>query len=100
MSEESPVFLVRFSNNRRKFIESQNKKIIKRKNNFLEFYTFNFLPIALTSTILSPLNRLKILFQVQDFIPISKKELNGKKANLSFFVKSNFKNFFINLMFI
>ena len=86
MSEESPVFFVRFSNNRRKFIEAQNKKIICRKNNFLEFYTFNFLPIAVTSTILSPLNRLKVLMQVQDFIP--KKDLEGKKVNLSFLVQS------------
>jgi hypothetical protein len=86
MSEDTPIFLVRFSNNRRKAVESQNKKIINRKNNFLEFYTFNFLPIAITSTILAPLNRLKILMQVQDFLPI--KDLEGKKINLNFLIKS------------
>jgi hypothetical protein len=85
-SKDSDLFLVRFSNNRRKVIESQNKKTISRKNNFLEFYTFNFLPIAITSTILSPLNRLKVLMQVQDLIPI--KDLEGKKMNLKFLIES------------
>lgn len=91
MSEDSPIFLVRFSNNRRKYIESQNKKIVNRKNTPLDFYTFNFLPIALTSTILSPLNRLKVLMQVQDFIPV--KNLEGKKVNISFLFKSKIKIF-------
>ena len=89
MSEDSPIFLVRFSNNRRKFIESQNNKIVNRKNNPLEFYTFNFLPIMITSTILSPLNRLKTIMQVQDFLPM--KDLEGKKLNTSLLIKSKIK---------
>lgn len=82
MSEEtSPVFFVRFSNNRRKYIELQNKKFVIRKNNFLEFYTFNFIPIAITSTILYPLNRLKILKQIIDFIPNKDLQLEKGESN-------------------
>lgn len=81
MSEEtSPVFFVRFSDNRRRFIELQNKKFIQRKNNFLEFYTFNFIPIAITSTILGPLNRLRLLKQISDFIP--SKDLSVEKGEV------------------
>ncbi len=70
MSEEtSPVFFVRFSDNRRRYIELQNKKFIQRKNNFAQFYTFNFIPIALTSTLLAPLSRLRLLKQIADLLP-------------------------------
>ena len=95
MSEEtSPVFFVRFSDNRRRFIELQNKKFIQRKNNFAEFYTFNFIPIALTSSILAPLNRLKLLKQIADFIPsrdlgLEKGEVRDKAFKSQSLVSSN-----------
>jgi hypothetical protein len=62
--------LLRFSNWRRSTTERQLLKGYKmRERNVLEIYTFNFLPCALTSTILAPLNRLKIIFQVHNMIP-------------------------------
>ncbi len=90
MSEEtSPVFFVRFSNNRRKYIEFQNKKFVLRKNNFLEFYTFNFIPIAITSTILYPFNRLKIIKQIIDIIPNKEFQLDKGDGNKKEFSLSN-----------
>ena len=95
MSEEiSPVFFVRFSDNRRKYIEYQNKKSSStRKNNFTEYYAFNFIPIVLTSTLLCPLYRLKTLLQVKEFIPIKNsqdKNSNSKTLNLKYFITSKF----------
>ena len=94
MSEEtSPVFFVRFSNNRRKYTELQNKKFTTRKNNFIEFYTFNFIPIVMTSTILAPLSRLKLLKQIGDFIPskdlaLEKGAAAGNKTKISNLISS------------
>lgn len=99
MSEEtSPVFFVRFSDNRRRYIELQNKKFIQRKNNLTEFYTFNFIPIAITSTLLAPLSRLKLLKQIADFIPnkdlsLQKGESRDKSFQSSNLISSNFKIF-------
>jgi len=95
MSEEtSPVFFVRFSNNRRKFIELQNKKFRVRNNNFMEFYSLNLFPIVITSTILAPFNRLKILQQISNFIPnkdifLDKGEAKGNSIKISYIINSN-----------
>lgn len=95
MSEEtSPVFFVRFSDNRRKYIEFQNKKSATiRKNNFAEYYAFNFIPIVLTSTLLCPLYRLKTLLQVKEFIPTKNNQDKNsipKNLNLKYFITSKF----------
>lgn len=95
MSEEtSPVFFVRYSDNRRRYIELQNKKFTQRKNNFSEFYAFNFIPIALTSSLLAPLSRLKLLKQIADFIPskdlgLEKGEARDRAIKTQSFVSSN-----------
>jgi hypothetical protein len=95
MSEEtSPVFFVRFSDNRRRYIELQNKKFIQRKNNFAEFYTFNFIPIALTSSLLAPLSRLRLLKQIADYIPnkdlaLEKGEARDKRFKTLNLISSN-----------
>ena len=67
MSQHMPeTFFINFSNNKRKKVESINSKtLIKRKSSLLEQYLFNFVPVAVSSTILSPLNRIKILLQIQ-----------------------------------
>lgn len=102
MSEEtSPVFFVRFSNNRRKYVEYQNKKFTVRKNNFIEFYGFNFIPIVITSTILSPLNRLKTLMQIRDFIPskdLAEKSIEEKNLNLRTMISSKIKFLIRNIL--
>ncbi len=90
MSEEtSPVFFVRFSDNRRRFIELQNKKFIQRKNNFAEFYSYNFIPIALTSTLLAPLSRLRLIKQITDLIPNKDLGLEKVEARDKAFKTSN-----------
>jgi solute carrier family 25 protein 16 len=62
--------LLRFSNWRRSTTERQQLKGYKmRERNILEVYTFNFLPCAITSTLLAPLNRLKVIFQIHSMIP-------------------------------
>jgi len=74
------TFLIRFSNNYRRKIELRNTlTTVKRKSTLMEQYLFNFVPSAIASAILSPLNRIKILLQVsnQDFI---KNNTNSAKA--------------------
>jgi len=69
MSQEmmTESFLIKYSNNKRKKIEYLNSHLaIKRKSSLLEQYLFNFVPVAITSAILSPLNRIKIILQVQN----------------------------------
>jgi solute carrier family 25 (adenine nucleotide translocator) protein 4/5/6/31 len=73
--------LLRFSNWRRSSTERQHLKGYKlRERNILEIYTFNFIPCAITSTLLAPLNRLKIIFQIQSMIP---GVLDNQKLNIS-----------------
>jgi hypothetical protein len=81
MSNENDIIpvMVRFSNWRRGFVERQQSKGYKmRKINILEVYTFTFVPCAITSTLLAPLNRLKIILQVKDgYMYNNKPQLRG-----------------------
>jgi hypothetical protein len=65
MERYSTPLLVRFADNRRKTVDDQRKKnYIYRKTNILEQFIYNVVPVISTSTILAPLNRMKILLQV------------------------------------
>jgi hypothetical protein len=82
------VFLINFSNNKRRNIENQkaNSNIIFRKNSALEIFVFQYIPLIGASTILAPLNRLKVLLQVKDIIPMPKEVGSigvGAKTNVS-----------------
>lgn len=78
--------LLRFSNWRRSTTERQLLKGYRmRERNILEIYTFSFLPSAITSTLLAPLNRLKIIFQTHSMIPAL---ADTKKLNLSDVIKT------------
>jgi hypothetical protein len=81
------IFLINFSNNKRRNIENQkvNSNIIFRKNSALEIFVFQYIPLIAASTILAPLNRLKVLLQVKDVVALPK-EVNGgtiSKASVS-----------------
>lgn len=57
--------LVRLADSRRKVIENQKKKnYITRKVTIVEQFLFNLVPVVVTSTILEPLNRMKLLLQI------------------------------------
>lgn len=65
MDRVSVPFLVKISDKRRKVVDSQKKKnYVYRKTSLLEQIIFNVVPVLTTSTILAPLNRIKILLQV------------------------------------
>jgi hypothetical protein len=81
------TFIINFSNNKRKYIENQksNTNIIFRKNSILEIFAFQYVPCIMASTILAPLNRIKVMLQVKDFIALPKEDISekGTKAKLS-----------------
>jgi hypothetical protein len=88
------TFIVNFSNNKRKYIENQkaNPGMTFRKNSAFELLVFQYIPVIGASTLLAPFNRLKVLLQVQDFIPLPK--TNGTttiktKTKISELIKSN-----------
>ncbi len=77
MERYSTPFLVRFADNRRKTIDNQRKKnYIYRKTTILEQLIYNVLPVITTSTILAPLNRIKVLLQVNK--PILFKQVTSR----------------------
>jgi solute carrier family 25 phosphate transporter 23/24/25/41 len=62
--------VLKFSNSRRNTISDQQKRgYVQRKHTILEILIFNYIPCALSSTILAPLNRIKVILQVQNMIP-------------------------------
>lgn len=71
--EESNVvvpIILRFSNWRRQTIQNQQKKgYVERKHNMLEIMVFNYFPCAASSTLLAPLNRAKVILQIQSLLP-------------------------------
>jgi hypothetical protein len=64
------TFLINFSNSRRKVIEDQrmNQKIKFRKYSVFELAALQYFPVLLTSTLLAPLHRLKVLLQCYDIL--------------------------------
>jgi hypothetical protein len=77
MERYSTPFLVRYADNRRKIVDDQKKKnFIYRKTTVLEQLIYNILPVITTSTILAPLNRIKVLLQVNK--PILYKQVTSR----------------------
>jgi hypothetical protein len=84
------TILIRYSNRKRNQIEQQRaKKLLTKQVSLMELTIFNFVPIVISSTILAPLNRLKLIFQLQpyhkDAIPFQKltsKEIMSSKIKL------------------
>ena len=77
--------LLRFSNSRRLAIENQNsnENIVLRSITPTEHYFYNFLPAFLTSTLLAPLNRFKLLAQVHPISTYNQEKLfNVIKGNI------------------
>jgi hypothetical protein len=75
------TLLIRFSNSRRKYLELQNLKTKnQRKSSLLEQYLFNLIPIVTSSSLLAPLNRLKIIMQVKKQIVINEQPKSIKEA--------------------
>ena len=63
-------FVLRFSNWRRNTVQKQyTQGYIKRQRSIAEIFVFNYIPSALTSSLLAPFNRVKVILQVQNFIP-------------------------------
>jgi hypothetical protein len=64
------TFLVRFSNWRRRAVEKQNLKEtnIFKKRSLFEIAAFNYFPAIAASSLLAPLNRVKVILQVQNMI--------------------------------
>jgi hypothetical protein len=61
---------IRVSDRLRRKAHNQFKgKYTIRKHTPLEIFSFNFIPIIATSTLLAPLYRIKIILQVQDLLP-------------------------------
>jgi solute carrier family 25 (mitochondrial phosphate transporter), member 23/24/25/41 len=74
-----PIVL-RFSNWRRQTIQDQQKKgYVQRKRTLMEILVFNYIPCAVSSTILAPLNRAKVILQVQNLLPRSE-SLTGRQV--------------------
>lgn len=71
--------LVRFSNRMRKKANVvYDKKTFKRKNSLFEHFVFDYIPGMMASTILSPLNRIKVILQVNYGTNLTSKEVyNG-----------------------
>jgi hypothetical protein len=69
-SYQAASFLINFSNGKRQVVENQrrNDNIKFRKNSILELLVLQYIPILATSTLLAPLNRLKVLLQCQDIL--------------------------------
>lgn len=87
------TLLIRFSNSRRKVLERQKIKGYTTKTISLwELFIFSFFPCVTTSTILAPLNRIKLIMQVKDF---QYKDVNAKNTNFSFSGIFNSINIFI-----
>lgn len=60
---------MRISNYFRRNVTSQNNKgYIQKKLSSIEILTFNYVPVLLTSTLLAPLNRMKIILQIQNLL--------------------------------
>jgi hypothetical protein len=84
------TFPIRFSDWRRDKVIKQNQSgYLNRQQSLLETFTFNFLPTAITSSILAPLNRIKVILQVQTLIPgaenlTATKVLNNIKSEESY----------------
>lgn len=84
MDDNSNVItlLIRVSRWFRKNVESQEaKNYITKKNSILEIMCFSYLPVIFTSTLLAPMNRIKVIQQVGSFIPNDL--LNGDKNNFN-----------------
>ena len=63
--------LIRFSDSRRNVVKSKAQQgYFIRQSSILEVFVFNFVPVAITSTILAPLNRIKVILQVQNIFEI------------------------------
>jgi hypothetical protein len=72
--------LIRFSDSRRNVVKSKAQQgYFIRQSSILEVFVFNFVPVAITSTILAPLNRIKVILQVQNMIP-GAENLTAKKV--------------------
>lgn len=82
----TPTLLIKFSNSRRRIVENQQKLYKAKSLSLLEIFVYNFIPSALASTLLAPLNRIRIIQQVQNFNPERKEQLN-----LSNIIKSIFR---------
>ena len=69
-SYQAATFLINFSNGRRKVIENQrmNDNIKFRKYSVFELVALQYFPVLVTSTLLAPLHRLKVLLQCQDIL--------------------------------
>jgi len=72
------TFLINFSNKRRQLLENQksNSNILFRKYSILELLGLQYIPVLLTSTILAPLNRIKVIQQCQDLIILKNNKLS------------------------
>lgn len=93
---ETFSFLIRLSNQRRRTVESQKLKNYKiRQYSLVELYTFQFLPVVITSSILAPLNRIKLILQVKDLnttVEGGKNNLTGREVLNSIYIFKNRNN--------
>jgi hypothetical protein len=92
---QQTTFIINFSNNKRKYIENQkaNTNIHFRKQSILELIAFQYIPCIGASTLLAPFNRLKVIMQVQNVIPIPREAAEAgsavkSKLSISNLVKS------------
>lgn len=62
----------KFSERRHQIVENQkiNEKLKFRKNSLLEIVSFQYIPVILTNTLLAPLQRIKIILQCRDLLPL------------------------------
>lgn len=69
-----PVML-RLSNAFRNNVSKQNSKGYQiKKRSMIELFMFNYIPGLVASTLLAPLNRLKVILQIQTTLPLKEKE--------------------------
>jgi hypothetical protein len=71
-------FLIKLSDNRRKVVEAHKRKqFLNRKTTIPEQFVFNIVPICVTSSLLAPLHRIKILLQTHCLVPSSEGKINA-----------------------
>ncbi len=80
--------LLRFGNYLRRNTEKQRGYISKQRSP-LELLIFNFIPAGLASTVLAPLNRLRVILQVQSLLPDLPSNENGLSGSAN---KTNTNN--------
>jgi hypothetical protein len=69
--------------NNNEAIESQNEKVFLSHYELTESIKNEFFPIAMTTTILAPINRIKICLQTMHMMSINQNEKVFKPRNLT-----------------